>query len=269
MAKKYIKQIDNQNFVFPNKDLAEYDVEIIHDLNENSVTGTINSVSGLTIATTGLTFNVNYTFNLNNADPFYLVESGNIQYVTVHLMTPQKLYYKPWRFVHSQGGSIPPSSGYTGTMIFDIQPFQFGQTSFTNGTYYFEFRFVGKRAVYPVCYTYVVSTLGTPTPTPTTVPPTATPTPVPPTATPTPTPGGPTPTPTPCATSTYYELSECSPGTGLAYTLIVPNLGVGQRYVLPYPTETYYTYTGASLVQCNVPPTYNGSIQKTTLTGCP
>jgi hypothetical protein len=209
MAKKFIKQIDNQNFVFPNKDLAEYDVEIIHDLNENSVSGTINSFSATTVASTGLTFNVNYTFNLNDAEPFYRVETGGIQYVTVHLMTPQRLYYKPWRFVHSQGGSIPPSSGFTGTMIFNVLPFQFGQTSFTNGTYYFEFRFVGKRAVYPVCYTFVVSTLSTPTPTPSPSP-TSTNTP-----TPTPTPGGPaTFTPTPSASPTplpnyYYRLTRC------------------------------------------------------------
>ena len=68
--------------------------------------------------------------------------------------------------------------------------------------------------------------------------------------------------------TTYYELSECSPGTGYAYTTIVPG-AIGRRYVLPYPTETFYTYTGATLTQSTVPPGYNGSIQITSFYSCP
>jgi hypothetical protein len=64
------------------------------------------------------------------------------------------------------------------------------------------------------------------------------------------------------------ELSECSPGTGYAYTTIVPG-SVGRRYVLPYPTETFYTYTGATLTQSTVTPGYNGSIQITSFYSCP
>lgn len=68
--------------------------------------------------------------------------------------------------------------------------------------------------------------------------------------------------------TTYYELSECSPGTGYAYTTIVPG-AVGRRYVLPYPVEKFYTYTGATLTQSTVPPSYNGSIQITSFYSCP
>lgn len=68
--------------------------------------------------------------------------------------------------------------------------------------------------------------------------------------------------------TTYYELSECSPGTGYAYTTIVPG-SVGRRYVLPYPVEKFYTYTGATLTQSTVPPSYNGSIQITSFYSCP
>lgn len=68
--------------------------------------------------------------------------------------------------------------------------------------------------------------------------------------------------------TTYYELSECSPGTGYAYTTIVPG-AIGRRYVLPYPVETFYTYTGATLTQSTVPPGYNGSIQITSFYSCP
>jgi hypothetical protein len=78
----------------------------------------------------------------------------------------------------------------------------------------------------------------------------------------------PTPTITPSPCLTYYELAECSPGVGYAFTLIVPDLGVNQRYVLPSP-ETFYLYTGANSVQCTPPAGYNASIQKTTFTNCP
>jgi hypothetical protein len=78
-----------------------------------------------------------------------------------------------------------------------------------------------------------------------------------------------TTTTTTCAPTTYYELSECAPGVGYAFTTIVPDLGTGQRYVLPFPVETFYTYTGATLSQCDVPPGFNGSIQKTTFLNCP
>ena len=71
-----------------------------------------------------------------------------------------------------------------------------------------------------------------------------------------------------CPTATvYYELSECYPGVGIAYTTIVPG-SVGRRYVLPYPTETFYTFTGATLIQTTVPPEYNGSIQITSFYSC-
>jgi hypothetical protein len=68
--------------------------------------------------------------------------------------------------------------------------------------------------------------------------------------------------------TTYYELSECAPGVGYAYTAIAPG-GVGQRYVLPYPTATFYTYTGATVFDTVPPSGYNASIQITVLYGCP
>ena len=68
--------------------------------------------------------------------------------------------------------------------------------------------------------------------------------------------------------TTYYELAECSPGTGYAYTTIVPG-AVGRRYVLPSFTPVFYTYTGATLTQTTVPPGYNGSIQITSFYSCP
>lgn len=68
---------------------------------------------------------------------------------------------------------------------------------------------------------------------------------------------------------TYYELSQCPGGFGYQFTAIAPNLGTGQRYVLPSGTPIYYTYTGSSVTQSTPPSGYNASIQKTTFTGCP
>lgn len=68
--------------------------------------------------------------------------------------------------------------------------------------------------------------------------------------------------------TTYYELSECSPGVGIAYTTIDPT-SIGRRFVLPFITPIFYTYTGASLTQSTPPPAYNGSIQITAFYSCP
>ena len=64
---KYIPQLNNQNFVFPNYDLVEYDVDIIHNLNEYSVSGTVTNFTGTSITSSGATFSYNYTWNKNNA----------------------------------------------------------------------------------------------------------------------------------------------------------------------------------------------------------
>jgi hypothetical protein len=179
---------------------------------------------------------------------------------------------------------VANSTNTTGTTVtvsgsFSVTPTEFGlsSTGFTEGNYTFLVKFIGSKTTYPI--TVVVTALfATPTPTPTststptpTVSPTPTVTTIPPTATPTPTPTvttvPPTATPTTTPCPRYYELSECSPGTGYAFTTIVPDLGVNQRYILPSP-YTVYLYTGANSVQCSVPPGYNGSIQRTSLTGC-
>jgi len=70
---------------------------------------------------------------------------------------------------------------------------------------------------------------------------------------------------------TYYELSECSPGTGSAWTkLAPPNPQVaGQLYILPtfingnYSTIRY-GYTGQDSEFITPPPTFNSSIQRAT-----
>jgi hypothetical protein len=78
----------------------------------------------------------------------------------------------------------------------------------------------------------------------------------------------PTTTTTTSTCPTYYELAGCEP-SDYAFTLIQPNLGVGQQYVLPGGSPVYYTYTGASITTCTVPGPYNASIQQTLNIGCP
>ena len=50
MSRKYISQVNNQNFVFPNNEVSEYDVEIIHDVNDNCVSGSVINFSATTIS---------------------------------------------------------------------------------------------------------------------------------------------------------------------------------------------------------------------------
>ena len=285
--KKYIAQQTYENFVYPNNDVQIYDNnDIVQNINNNSVTGTVNSLNYTLLTTTGATFSYNLTWNKNNAEDF-IRNDGERAIASIQMLPKGQVYYQPWRTV-----AVKNSTNTTGTTVtvsgtFSVTAAEFGlpSTGFTEGNYTFEVKFIGSKTTYPVTVVvtaYFATPTPTASPTPTgtaTVTPSPTPTGVPPTATPTPTPGGPTftptptasptatPSPTPC-TTVYYELSECSPGTGIAFTTIVPDLGVNQRYVLPSP-ETFYLYTGANSIQCSPPGGYNGSIQKTTFTGCP
>jgi hypothetical protein len=186
MSKSYIPQINNQNFIYPNNDLAEYDINIIHDVNNNTVSGTINSFSATTVTATGMTFQVNYTWNLNGAESFINI-GGTINTLSAHMMAAGQTYFKPWRCIGLSTATTGTTT-QTSTAVYSVTPASLGLSTFVYGTYYFEFRFIGSKSIYPVCYTYVASTLPTPTPTPTPTS-TATPTPTPTiTSTPTPTP---------------------------------------------------------------------------------
>ena len=184
MSNKYIAQINNQNFIYPNNDLPEYDIDITHNINDNSVSGTITNFSGTTITSTRLIFTHNWTWSKNNAESF-ISASGQIHLLSVHMLAAGQTYFKPWRLVDIVTSGTTTGTTYSGTNTITVTPSQMGLSTFIYGTYYFEFRFIGSNAIYPVCYTYDASTLPTPTPTPTLTP---TPTPISPTATPTPTP---------------------------------------------------------------------------------
>lgn len=191
MSRKYIRQQIFQDFVYPNNDVPQYDVDnVVHDINNNSVTGTINSLSASTITATGFTLNWNLTWNLNGAEPF-IKNNNTLSLWSIHCLAPGQNYYKPWRAVVGTQTGIIGSTTFTGSGSFIVTASALGLTNILSGTYYFEIRFIGHRSVYPIITTLNL-VVPTPTPTPT-LSPTLTPTI-------TPTPGTPTPTPTPTAT---------------------------------------------------------------------
>jgi hypothetical protein len=202
MSKKYISQINNSNFVYPNNKLAEYDVDIIHELKENSVTGSTTGFSILYNSGTGnLQLSFTYQWALNSAEAF-ISNNNKLNILSLHMMTPDKKYFKPWICVGLIQRDNTSLTYVTDTQNFIITPQMVGQASFTSGTYFAEIRMMGHRAVFPLNYSDTV-VIATPTPTPTK---TVTPTPTPTatsglTTTPTPTP---TPTPTSGVTYDYY-----------------------------------------------------------------
>lgn len=226
MSRKYIKQINDLDFVYPNKTLAEYDVEIVHDINDNCVSGTVATFSATTASSTGITISYSFTWRKNNAEPF-IRNSNALALWSLHMMAPGQSYYKPWRTVRSGTSTNLNATGVTNASSTTILPSEVGLTSFQSGTYYFEVRFIGHRCVYPVCIELDI--LSPPFPT-------ATPTPTPtPTAT-----AGPTPTPTATAPSVC-----CVSGV----TLNVTDTG-WIKFTLCNGTVEYrqYTTTGAKVI---------------------
>jgi len=274
--KKYIAQQTYENFVYPNNNIEIYDNnDITQTINNNNITGVVNSFGYSVLTTTGATFSYNLTWNKNGGEDF-IRNDGKRAIASIQMLPKGQLYYQPWRTVKVENSTNTSSNSVTVSGTFSVTALEFGlpSTGFTEGNYTFEVKFIGSKMTYPITVV-VPAFFATPTPTPTptvtstpTVTPTSTPTATP-TVTPTPTPTseGPTVTPTPTVCPTYYELSECEPGTGYAFTTIVPDLGVNQRYILPSP-YTVYLYTGANSVQCSPPSGYNGSIQRSSLTGC-
>ena len=181
--RKYIGQVKSDNFVYPNNVLEEYDVEIIHDINDNSVSGTTSGFSAIYNAGTGnIGISFTYIWNKNNAEPF-IDDGGLLHVLSVHMSDPTKKYYKPWRMISGVTTSTITATTKTDTFLIIVTPAMMGVTGFTAGVYDFEIRFIGKKAIYTVCQTISVA-VPTPTPSPT----------------PTSTPGGPTNTPTPTPT---------------------------------------------------------------------
>jgi hypothetical protein len=150
---RYIPQINNQNFVYPNFDLAEYDVDIIHVPNDNSVSGVVTSFTATTVSSSSITVRTTNTWTRNGAEIF-LRNNGAMQIYTLHVMAAGQDYYKPWRLIGSNSTINTGLTTLTSTnRDATFTPADLGLTTFVSGNYYFEFRFVGATAIYPVCQT--------------------------------------------------------------------------------------------------------------------
>lgn len=155
MSLKYIPQLNNQNFVYPNYDLAEYDVDLVQNINDNSVSGTTTVFTATSITSTGMTISFSYTWALNNAVPF--ISNSTLKVLSLHMLAAGQTYYKPWRLVGQLSTTSISSTTRSGGASFIVTPAMLGLTSFVSGTYYFEIRFIGARAIYPVCQTLTLT----------------------------------------------------------------------------------------------------------------
>ena len=153
MSNKYISQVNNQNFVFPNYNISEYDVEVIQNINDNSVSGTVSNfiVSG-TARTTGITFTHDWTWAKNSADVF-ISAAGQIHLLSVHMIAAGQTYYKPWRCVDIVTSIYTGITTDSGSNTVTVTPSMMGLTTFSSGTYYFEIRMIGLKSIYPICQT--------------------------------------------------------------------------------------------------------------------
>jgi hypothetical protein len=147
--KKYVNQVDSYNFVYPNNTIAEYDVDIIHDINNYTVTGTVLNLQVISQSSGSITFSYQYSWSKNNAE-VYLLPSGQLSVLSVHLMGVTNRYYKPWRIVDNLSSASTGATSLSGTRTFTVSPADVNVSSFTTGYYYFEFRMIGHRAIYPI-----------------------------------------------------------------------------------------------------------------------
>ena len=154
---KYIPQLNETNFVYPNFELSEYDVDIVHNINNNSVSGVVTSFSAITVSSSSITVRTTNTWSRNGAEGF-IRDNGNLQIYTLHVMAAGQNYYKPWRLIGSQSTASVGSTTFTSTnRDATFTPADLGLTTFVSGNYNFEFRFVGATSIYPVCQTLSIT----------------------------------------------------------------------------------------------------------------
>ena len=201
MSKRYIPQTPNNDFVYPNNDKVEYDENIVHEINDNTVSGTI---SGLTLSYSGPNLQLQYTYewSKNGADT-WVRESGNTGLLSVHMLAPNQEYFSAWRIVDSVSTpTTNPTVIGPISLTRYISPSSFGLTSWPAGQYTFEFRFIGLKQNYIICETATLAGLPTPTP-----------------------------TSTPC-TCNSYSITNDSSESQLTYTYVDCDTGVTNEVVL-------------------------------------
>lgn len=161
MGRKYITNQQDINYVYPNNVINQYDVEIVHDVNNNCVTGTVTNFSAVTYTTTGMTFSFDYTWNLNGAERMLNYLNTQTMVWSLHGMhtptnaygTPQG-YFNPWRIV-SYGWTNTTNTSVSGTHTTILTPAELGMSTFpASGTSYeFEIRMISRNCILPICKT--------------------------------------------------------------------------------------------------------------------
>jgi hypothetical protein len=253
--RKYIPQATYEDFVYPNNDIAVYDNNnVVQDINSNQITGTI---TGFTATVTGTTINIslNYTWNRNGGEVF-INQANRLHLFSIHMMTPAKKYFNPWRLVDYKFVTGATLNSYTGSFSTAVTSAEFGE-AFTPGVYSFEIRFIGGLNTYIICANQTLNPAVTPTPTPSVTSSSGAPTSPTPTPSVTSSPGSPpsnTPTATPSMTPTS---SSGAPATPTPTPSITPSSSV------PAPPEiTYYDVSGCTggtgVIQYNGPDNFDG-----------
>jgi hypothetical protein len=162
MGRKYITNQQDINYVYPNNVINQYDVEIVHDINNNCVTGTVTNFSGSSFSATGLTVTFNYTWNLNGAERMLNISDTQTIIMSVHAMNTSNNIYgtsqgylSPWRMVYFT--SIPNVNDTTasGSINLSLTPAAFGLATFPtpHTGFEFEIRMISRNCVLPICQT--------------------------------------------------------------------------------------------------------------------
>ena len=171
MSKRYIPQTPNNDFVYPNNDRFEYDEEIVHEINNNVVSG---SITNLALSRSGSLLRLQYTivYDRNGSEPFVSVNYFQ-QFVSVHVLAPNQDYFKPWRMIDSRSQYLGPGQSYTYTdnysqsISVNRDASWVGLSEWPEGEYVFEFRIHGLKQNLIICDTAQLGAIPTPTPTPT------------------------------------------------------------------------------------------------------
>jgi len=163
MGRKYITNQQDINYVYPNNIINQYDVDIVHDINNNCVAGTsLLNISGFT--TTGMTVNINYSWNLNGAERMLNVNGTQTMILSLHgMIAPQNVYgnnqgyFNPWRMLYHITGttSTTTQSGIVSTGV--LTPAMFGLSAFTSNFYVFESRLISRNCVLPICSNFTLT----------------------------------------------------------------------------------------------------------------
>jgi hypothetical protein len=162
MGRKYITNQQDINFIYPNNVINQYDVEIVHDINDNCVTGTVTNFSAVTYTTTGMTLSFTYNWNLNGAERFYEPLESYTMVLSLHGMntptnaygTPQG-YYNPWRLLYHVTGTTATTIQTATVTTGVLTPAMFGMSTFPASatSYEFEIRMISRNCILPICQT--------------------------------------------------------------------------------------------------------------------